>query len=120
MIKQTNRNKARVKRHQRIRARVIGSTNRPRLCVYRSNKHIYVQIVDDTNACTLVAASTLDKDFNEDKSWDCNSAEMIGKNIAKKALAKGIQEVVFDRGGYLYHGRIAKVADGARNGGLTF
>jgi large subunit ribosomal protein L18 len=122
MISKPEKNQARVKRHMRIRRRMQGSTEKPRLCVYRSNKHIYAQIVDDSKAHTLVAASSLDTELTDklDKTWDKNSAQAVGELIAKRALKKQIEAVVFDRGGYIYHGRIAAVADAAREAGLKF
>lgn len=122
MIQKESRKIARIKRHRRVRTRLSGSTERPRLCVYRSNKHIYAQIVDDTNATTLVAASTLDKDLKGkvDKPWNKDGAKAVGTLVAERAKAKGIELVVFDRGGHIYHGRIAAVADAARQGGLNF
>jgi large subunit ribosomal protein L18 len=122
MITKPDRKLTRVKRHMRIRRRLSGSTERPRLCVYRSNKHIYVQIVDDSSAKTLVAASTLDPEIAKKlkKTWDKESAKTVGGLVAKRAKAKGIESVVFDRGGYIYHGRIAAVAEAAREAGLEF
>lgn len=122
MITKPDRKLNREKRHMRIRRSLIGTTSRPRLCVYRSNKHIYVQIVDDSTAQTLVCASTLDPELKGkvEKSWDCDSAKSVGALVAKRAKDKGITAVVFDRGGYIYHGRIAAVAEGARETGLDF
>ncbi len=120
MIKKADKKTARINRHRRIRNRLTGTQERPRLCVFRSNKHIYAQIIDDVNAKTITQASTLDEDFKEDKSWDVNSALAVGKAIAAKAIKLGIKSVVFDRGGYLYHGRIAQLAAGAREAGLEF
>jgi large subunit ribosomal protein L18 len=122
MISKPDRKLNRVKRHRRIRRGLIGSTERPRLCVYRSNKHIYCQIVDDSKAQTLVAASTLDPELKGKlpKTWDTESAKSVGSLVAKRALDKGIKAVVFDRGGYIYHGRIAAVAEAARESGLDF
>lgn len=122
MIQKLNRKTARIKRHQRIRNRLGGTTERPRLCVYRSNKHIYVQIVDDVTKVTLVAASTIDADLKGKvaKTWDREGAKAVGALVAKRAKEKGIDSVVFDRGGYIYHGRIAAVAEGAREVGLEF
>jgi large subunit ribosomal protein L18 len=106
----------------RIRRRLVGSKERPRLCVYRSNKHIYAQIVDDSQACTLVFASTLDPELKKKlkKTWDIESAKSVGILVAKRAKEKGISSVVFDRGGYIYHGRVAAVAEAARESGLDF
>ncbi len=123
MITKPNRKETRLKRHQRIRRSVRGLSDRPRLCVYRSNKHIYAQLVDDTSSTTLVCASTLDPEVKGDKAgktWNIESAKTVGELIGKRALQKGINAVVFDRGGYIYHGRIAAVAEGAREAGLDF
>jgi large subunit ribosomal protein L18 len=121
MIKKQDKNEARVKRHMRIRRRLVGTGERPRLCVFRSNKHIYCQIIDDTNAQTLVAASTLDPELKEiSKTWDKDAAKAVGSLIADRAKKKGIEAVIFDRGGYIYHGRVAAVADAAREKGLNF
>lgn len=122
MIIKADRKATRIKRHQRIRSRLTGSTERPRLTVYRSNKHIYAQIVDDARACTLAAASSLDPEIKDKmkKTWDRESAKKVGALIAKRAKAKDIKLVVFDRGGYIYHGRIAAVAEAAREAGLEF
>lgn len=122
MITKPNRKATRTKRHYRIRSRLIGSKERPRLCVYRSNKHIYAQIVDDSTASTLVCASTLDGELRGkvSKTWDRQSAKTVGELIARRAKEKGINAVVFDRGGYIYHGRVAAVAEAAREAGLNF
>lgn len=120
MIKKADKNEARRKRHQRIRARLTGTEERPRLCVYRSNKHIYAQIIDDVSGNTLVAASTLEDDAKADKTWNKDAAKVVGELIANRAKKKGIESVVFDRGGYIYHGRVAAVADAAREAGLNF
>jgi len=122
MIQKPNKKITRVKRHQRLRRTLNGTTARPRLCVYRSNKHIYVQIIDDTEAKTLVAASTLDKELKGKvgKTWNRDGAKAVGELVAQRAKLKGIEAVVFDRGGNIYHGRIAAVADAAREAGLNF
>ncbi len=122
MIKKIDRKKLRRRRHLRIRKKVFGTSERPRLAVYRSNKHIYAQIIDDTKGHTLVFASTLDKELRDklEKTWDKNAAREVGKLIGKRALEKGIKKVVFDRGGFKYHGRIKELADGAREAGLEF
>lgn len=122
MIQKVSRKIARTKRHMRIRRRLSGTTERPRLCVYRSNKHIYVQIIDDTTARTLVAASTLDKELkgSVEKTWNKDGAKAVGVLVAERARARGIQAVIFDRGGNIYHGRIAAVAEAARGAGLSF
>lgn len=110
------------KRHLRVRKRVVGTAERPRLVVFRSLKHIYAQIVDDEKGCTLVSASTTEPEWKqEDKNkGNASAASGIGKLIAKRALDKGIKKVVFDRGGYIYHGRVKALAEGARQGGLDF
>jgi large subunit ribosomal protein L18 len=120
MITKDSRKITRIKRHMRLRRKLEGTTQRPRLCVFRSNKHIYAQIIDDTTASTLVAASTLDKELKVEKTWNREGASAVGQLVAKRAKAKGIETVVFDRGGHIYHGRIAAVAEGAREGGLNF
>ncbi len=100
-----------------IRKKAFG---RPRLSVFRSERHIYAQIIDDSCGKTLCAASTLDKDFRSDKKSNCDAANRVGTMIAAKAIEAGIKEVIFDRGGYNYHGRVKALADGARSGGLSF
>ena len=122
MFSKRDRNTDRVKRHQRVRKNLSGTTESPRLCVYRSLNNIYAQIIDDVNGKTLVACSTKEKAVAEqlgDKT-KVEQAKVVGVELAKKALAKGIEEVVFDRGGYLYIGRVESLADGAREGGLKF
>jgi len=121
-IRQNTNNKQiiRFKRKKRIRSRIEGSVERPRLSVFRSNKHLYAQLVDDTKGHTLVAASTLEEDLKEKLGGTIEGAKTLGNLIAKRALAKKISMVVFDRSGYLYHGRIKAVADAAREGGLKF
>ena len=119
MVSRKDANKARLKRHKRVRAKISGTAARPRLCVYRSNAHISAQIIDDVAKVTLVSASTYEKDF-QGNGGNKEAARAVGKAIAEKAAAKGITEVVFDRGGYLYHGRVSELADGAREGGLKF
>jgi large subunit ribosomal protein L18 len=108
----------RQKRHNRVRARVIGTSERPRLNVFRSLNHIYAQVIDDVRGHTMVAASTLDQDVAEAPKIE--QAKAVGKLVAERARAAGVNKVVFDRGGYLYHGRIKSLADGAREGGLDF
>lgn len=120
MIKKQDRNEARRARHMRIRKRITGTAERPRLCVFRSNKHIYAQVVNDVDRATIVSASTLDEDFAVDKSWGTDAAREVGRLVAERAKEKGIADVVFDRGGYIYHGRVAAVADAAREAGLSF
>ena len=112
----------RVRRHRRVRKRVFGTPERPRLAVYRSLRHIYAQIVDDTAGRTLAAASTLSLDVREglEGSGNCAAAQAVGKRLAEKALAHGVRAVVFDRGGFKYHGRIKALADAARKAGLVF
>ena len=117
MVKQIDKNEARLRRHRRVRGKISGTAARPRLDVFRSAKHIYAQVIDDEKGVTLVSASTLDKDF-EGFGGNVEAATQIGKKIAERALAKGITEVVFDRGGFVYHGRVKALADGAREGGL--
>jgi large subunit ribosomal protein L18 len=108
----------RAKRHNRVRARVAGTPERPRLNVFRSLNHIYAQLIDDTNGHTLITASTLDKTVGD--SAKIEEAKAVGKLVAERARGAGINKVVFDRGGYLYHGRIKALAEGAREGGLDF
>ena len=119
MLNKPDKNKLRQKRHLRVRNRVAGTAQRPRLNVFRSLAHIYAQVIDDDKGITLAAASSLDKDFNG-TGGNIAAAKKVGAAIAKKALAKGISEVVFDRGGYIYHGRVAALAEAAREGGLKF
>ena len=119
MVSKKNRNKARLKRHIRVRGKISGTTARPRLAVYRSNANISAQIIDDTTGVTLVSASTYGNGY-EGNGGNKVAARAIGKLIAEKAVAQGITEVVFDRGGYLYHGRVSELAEGAREGGLKF
>ncbi len=117
-----SRNDRRVKRHDRVRKNLNGTPERPRLCVYRSNKNISAQIIDDVNGITLAAASSLDKELKAELANGGNkeAAKKVGAALAKRALEKGIEEVCFDRGGFLYHGRVAELAEGAREGGLKF
>ena len=119
MLLKADKNKTRQKRHLRVRNRVAGTAERPRLNVFRSLKHIYAQVIDDEKGITLAAACTLDKDF-KGTGGNIAAAKAVGTAIAKKALEKGITEVVFDRGGYIYHGRVAALAQAARDGGLKF
>lgn len=122
MLNKPERNEARIRRHIRTRKKVYGTSERPRLNVYRSEKHIYAQIIDDDLSRTLVAASSLDKELGEKISAGSNkdAAKAVGELVAKKALDAGIKTVVFDRGGYIYHGRIKELADAARQAGLEF
>lgn len=119
MVNKQDSNAARLRRHQRVRKTISGTPECPRLCVFRSLNHIYGQIIDDVAGVTLVSASSLDKDF-ESNGGNKEAAKQVGLAIAKKAVEKGITTVVFDRGGYLYHGRVQEFADGAREGGLKF
>ncbi len=122
MVSKESRQKIRMKKHSRIRNRISGTATCPRLAVFRSNNHMYAQIIDDTVGSTLVAASTLEKDVKAElkKTNDVEAAAYLGTVIAKKAIEKGIKEVVFDRGGYIYQGKIAALADAAREAGLEF
>lgn len=122
MLKKFNRNEARKIRHERVRKKIYGTPERPRLNVYRSNSHIYAQIIDDINGHTLISASTLDEELKEKLSSTSNkeAARLVGELIGKRALEKGIEQVVFDRGGYQYHGRVKELAEGAREAGLKF
>ncbi|MBO4459386.1 MAG: 50S ribosomal protein L18 [Clostridiales bacterium] len=122
MITKADKNKIRKRKHVRVRKKISGTASCPRLCVFRSNAHIYAQIIDDVAGTTLVAASTLDKDVKSSVSNGSNieAASQVGKLVAERAQAKGITEVVFDRGGYLYHGRVAALAQAAREAGLSF
>jgi large subunit ribosomal protein L18 len=122
LIKKQDANKARRLRHYRVRKKVNGTPERPRLCVYRSNKHIVAQVIDDINGQTLVSASSLEKDVRAEIKSGGNkeAAKVVGALVAKRAVEKGIEVVVFDRGGYIYHGRVAALADAAREGGLQF
>ncbi len=121
MSKKDNKVCARTKRIKRIRKKISGTSVCPRMRVFRSNRHIYVQIIDDTKQSTLLAMSTGDKDFNpEGLKGKCEQAEKVGQMVAERAQAAGIEKVVFDRGGNLYHGRIKALSDGARKGGLKF
>ena len=119
MITKQDTNKARLQRHKRVRAKISGTTERPRLCVYRSNANISAQIIDDVKGVTLVSASSTEKDFTA-YGGNKEAAREVGKKLAERAAAKGIEAVVFDRGGYLYHGRVQELAEGAREGGLKF
>ena len=120
MIKKVSRNEARQARHARIRKKVSGTSEIPRLNVFRSAKHISVQILDDVNGVTLVSASSMDKDLKLSNGGNVEAAKKVGEAIAKKAVKAGIKKVVFDRGGYLYHGRVEALADAARENGLKF
>ena len=122
MFNKRDRNEVRRIRHERVRKKISGTPTCPRLCVYRSNAHIYAQVIDDVAGNTLAAASTVEKDIAAQISeMDKKGAsKLVGKTVAERALAKGIKEVVFDRGGYIYTGRVAQLAEGAREGGLDF
>lgn len=119
MIKRPNTKAQRIKRHKRVRGRISGTPEMPRLNVFRSEKHIYAQIIDDVNGNTLCSASSVEKDF-EGLGSNKEAAKKVGMAVAQRAKDKGIEKVVFDRGGYIYHGRVAALADGAREGGLVF
>ena len=122
MVSKKSRSEVRVKKHMRVRNRLAGTTERPRLAVFRSNNHMYAQIIDDTVGNTLVSASTLQKDVKAEleKTNNVEAAAYLGTVIAKKAIEKGITSVVFDRGGFIYHGKIKALADAAREAGLNF
>ena len=119
MVNKPDKNKARLKRHRRVRAKVSGTAACPRLNVFRSSKHIYAQLIDDVNGVTLVSASSMDKEF-EGQGGNKEAAKKVGQLVGKRAVEKGIETVVFDRGGFLYHGRVKELADGARESGLKF
>ncbi len=122
MIRKTSRSETRLKRHHRLRNFISGTPEKPRLAVFRSNKHIYAQIIDDVNGHTLASASTMEKEVlgTLEKTSDKEAAKAVGTAVAKKAIALGINTVVFDRGGYVYHGKVAALADAARETGLQF
>lgn len=119
MIKNFDKNAQRQKRHVRVRGKISGTPERPRLSVFRSNANIYAQVIDDVNGVTLAAASTVEKEF-EGATGNKEAARKVGKAIAERTKAKGVNTVVFDRSGYLYHGRVAELAEGAREAGLEF
>lgn len=120
MYKRIDRKAVRQKKHYRMRKNILGTSERPRLAVFRSAKHMYAQLIDDTEGVTLAAASTLDSSLKGVYGGNKEAANKVGKLIAEKAQEKGIKEIVFDRGGLLYHGRVAALAEGAREGGLEF
>ena len=122
MVRKESRQEIRVKKHMKIRTRFSGTAQRPRLAVFRSNNHMYAQIIDDTVGNTLVSASTLEKEIKAEleKTNNVDAAAYLGTVIAKRAIEKGITEVVFDRGGFIYQGKIAALADAAREAGLVF
>ena len=119
MVKNINKKAMRLHRHVRVRGKISGTPECPRLNVFRSNANIYAQLIDDVNGVTLASASTLEKAF-EGATGNCEAAKKVGLALAERAKAKGIEEVVFDRGGYVYHGRVAALSEGAREGGLNF
>ena len=119
MVKNVNKKAMRLHRHVRVRGKISGTPERPRLNVFRSNANIYAQIIDDVNGVTLVSANTLEKEF-EGATGNIEAAKKVGAVLAERAKAKGIDQVVFDRGGYIYHGRVAALAEGAREAGLEF
>ena len=119
MVSKADKNAARLRRHKRVRGKISGTAERPRLNVYRSSANIYAQIIDDVKGVTLVSASTVEKGF-EGNGSNKAAAKKIGELVAKRAIEKGITDVVFDRGGYIFHGRVAELAAGAREGGLNF
>ena len=119
MVKNIDKKAMRLKRHVRVRGKISGTPECPRLNVFRSNANIYAQIIDDVNGVTLVAANTLEKDF-EGATGNAEAAKKVGTVLAERAKAKGIEQVVFDRGGYIFHGRVAALAEGAREAGLKF
>lgn len=119
MISKKDSNKARLQRHKRVRAKISGTAERPRLDVFRSAKNIYAQVIDDVSGVTFVSASTTEKDFSV-YGGNKDAAKKVGQLVAERCKAKGIENVVFDRGGYLYHGRVKELAEGAREGGLQF
>ena len=119
MVKYIDKNAMRLKRHIRVRGKISGTPECPRLNVFRSNANIYAQLIDDVNGVTLVSANTLEKEF-EGATGNVEAAKKVGLVLAERAKAKGIEDVVFDRGGYIYHGRVAALAEGAREGGLNF
>ena len=119
MIKRPDTKAQRAKRHKRVRGKVSGTPERPRLCVFRSLQHIYAQLIDDVNGVTIAAASSVEKDFAE-YGGNKSAARKVGELVAKRAIEKGVENVVFDRGGYIYHGRVQELAEGAREGGLKF
>lgn len=120
MIKKFDRNANRIARHKRVRNKVSGTTSVPRLCVFKSNAHIYAQVIDDLKGTTLVSASSLDKDLGLEHTGNKEAAKAVGTLVAKKAIDAGIEHVVFDRGGYIYHGKVKELAEAAREAGLKF
>lgn len=122
MISKGNRNEIRKKRHLRIRKTIVGTVERPRLNIFRSSKHMYAHLIDDVSGSTLVSASTLDKELKDkiENGANIESAKLIGELVARRAIEKGYKRVIFDRGGYLYHGRVKALAEAARETGLEF
>lgn len=120
MITKTDKNAVRQRRHAHVRRTITGTAERPRLNVFRSNSHIYAQLIDDVAGVTLASASSMDKEANIEKGGNKEAARLVGGLVAKRALDKGYESIVFDRGGYLYHGRVKELADGAREAGLKF
>ena len=120
MAKKISKNHIRLRKHKRVRKHLAGTAERPRLCVFRSLSNIYAQVIDDEAGRTLVSASTLDSDLKSNYGGNVEAAKAVGKLVAERALEAGIDSVVFDRGGYVYHGRVAALADGAREAGLKF
>ncbi|OON97460.1 MAG: 50S ribosomal protein L18 [Epulopiscium sp. Nele67-Bin005] len=120
MIRKESRTSIRVKKHKKIRNKIHGTAEKPRLSVFRSEKHIYAQVIDDVQGVTLASASSMAKDFAQETGSNIEAAKLVGKAVAEAAVAKGIKEVVFDRGGFVYHGRVAALADAAREAGLQF
>ncbi|WP_217588956.1 50S ribosomal protein L18 [Lentibacillus saliphilus] len=120
MITKPSKNETRQRRHARVRRTIVGTAQRPRLNVFRSNKHVYAQLIDDDKGITLVSASTVDKELAIEQGSNVEAAKQVGKAVAERAQEKGYKSVVFDRGGYLYHGRIQALAEAAREAGLEF
>lgn len=120
MIKKPSRSANRVKKHKRLRYKIVGTTEKPRLCMFKSNNHVYAQVIDDTKGHTLAAASTKDASLNIEQTNNVEAAKAVGEAVAKRAIEKGVSEVVFDRSGYLFHGKVKALADAAREAGLKF
>ncbi|MGX7594097.1 50S ribosomal protein L18 [Planococcus plakortidis] len=120
MITKLDKNASRKKRHARVRSKITGTAERPRLNIFRSNKYIYAQLIDDVKGVTLASASSADKDFSLESKGNVEAAAKVGETIAKRAVENGLKSVVFDRGGYLYHGRVQALAEAARENGLEF
>ena len=114
----SGRHEARARRHRRVRKRVVGSAERPRLAVFRSNRHIYAQVIDDVSGRTVAAASTMEADVRDGATGNIDAAKTVGQRVGERAIAAGVAKVVFDRGGFRYHGRVAALCDGARQAGL--